>query len=239
MKKVLIVEDDPMVASLNEQFVEKHGDLDVAGNVRTTREATSIIKLNQIDLILLDVYLPGETGLEFLKRLQLEEINIPIILITAANNGEVLQEVLHYGVIDYLVKPFTYKRFQKALDRFLALTVATKQAAVNTQEQLDIYFNQNDSKNTTELLELPKGLSRPTLTKVYRAMQTFTSDFSNEQLAHQANLSRISTKKYIRFLVEIQLLEENLAYLEIGRPLAMYQINPEKEKNLYQYIRKI
>jgi CitB family two-component system response regulator MalR len=105
---ILIIEDDPMVASINQQFIEKIKPNTTIKNVRNTEEGLKIIQSENIELILLDVYLPGMSGTDLLKELNKIGIQIPVILITAADDSATLNDALSYQVIDYLIKPFTF-----------------------------------------------------------------------------------------------------------------------------------
>ena len=99
---ILIIEDDPMVASINQQFIEKIKPNTTIKNVRNTEEGLKIIQSENIELILLDVYLPGMSGTDLLKELNKIGIQIPVILITAADDSATLNDALSYQVIDYL-----------------------------------------------------------------------------------------------------------------------------------------
>ncbi len=70
------------------------------------------------DLILLDVYLPKENGIDLLKWIRKQDIDIDIILITADKSIERIQEAFRGGVVDYLIKPFNFERFKESLIQF-------------------------------------------------------------------------------------------------------------------------
>jgi CitB family two-component system response regulator MalR len=72
---ILIIEDDPMVASINQQFIEKIKPNTTIKNVRNTEEGLKIIQSENIELILLDVYLPGMSGTDLLNPLLSKDLN--------------------------------------------------------------------------------------------------------------------------------------------------------------------
>ncbi|WP_423253563.1 response regulator [Melissococcus plutonius] len=209
MTQVLIVEDDPMVAMLNQTFIEKFSNMKIIENVRTASEARKIIELNEIDLLLLDIFLPGDTGIELLSWIRMsKKENIAVILITAADDVGTVKAAIRYGAIDYLIKPFTFERFQFAVEKYLKLIDAT-QGNKTDQSTLDRYLNASDSFNneTTQTeknrIILPKGLTKLTLKRVYQGIETFNETlFSTKELSIAIQLSRISTKKYLQFLVD-------------------------------------
>ena len=74
----------------------------------------NFLKDHQVDLILLDVYMGKETGLDMLVELRKADDPVDVIVITAANDKESVQTALRYGAVDYLIKPFSFERFQDA-----------------------------------------------------------------------------------------------------------------------------
>jgi CitB family two-component system response regulator MalR len=67
-------------------------------------------------------------------------------------------------------------------------------------------------------------------------IEKFKQPFSTETLAKQVTLSRISTKKYITFLLELFILDEQMEYQEIGRPITLYSLKPDFKEKLFDYL---
>ena len=76
-------------------------------------------EVRPVELLILDVYMPRMSGLELLRELRAEEITLDVVMVTAANDSRTVDALLKLGVADYLVKPFTARRFQQALDTFV------------------------------------------------------------------------------------------------------------------------
>ena len=91
MYKVLIVEDDPMVAMINEQFVSRHKDFVVAHKCNDGKSALKYLDENELDLIILDVYMPYMDGFETLRQIRKKQISVDVIMVTAANEREQLK----------------------------------------------------------------------------------------------------------------------------------------------------
>ena len=219
MKSVLIVEDDPMVAVINEQFCTR-----VMPDIRVLKsqsisDAMTILNNESIDLMLLDIFMPNGTGLELLEELQGVEAP-PTILITAANDEASVRKSLEYGVIDYLIKPFTFERFEQAIKKAEIFNHLTTKETPVTQDLLDRYFTNGGKAKATESkatdLELPKGLSRLTFNHIAEEILSNDELFSTKELSERVKISRITTKKYINFLNEEGYLEEEISYLEQG-----------------------
>lgn len=225
---ILIIEDDPMVAQLNEQFLKDMPAVTVVGNCRTTKEARDVIKSGNVNLLLLDNYLPQQTGIDFLTELRQENHHIDVILVTAANDMETIDAALSLGVLDYLVKPFSSDRFHMAIKKAMDRRRIMAQFSNTNQENIDkLFHEQVNQKNILSFNEdsLPKGLSKLTMKKVLQHIELETEAFSTEQLAKKVGISRISTKKYLSYLVETNTLAEHMEYQDIGRPITRYKLN--------------
>ena len=104
--RVLIIEDDPMVAMINEQYVNRSREFKVVGKCRNGRAALEYLEKNDADLLVMDVYMPQMDGLTALREIRNRHIQAAAIMVTAANDRDSLDDALQLGVIDYLVKPF-------------------------------------------------------------------------------------------------------------------------------------
>ena len=81
MYKVLVVEDDPMVRMINEQYVLMNKDFCIASSVKNGQEALDYIKENKVDLVILDVFMPFMNGVEFLKKLREQKLKTEVIMV--------------------------------------------------------------------------------------------------------------------------------------------------------------
>lgn len=237
MINVLIVEDDPMVAEFNKRYLQQMDGftlIDVANNVK---EAKEIIENKKVDLLLLDVFMPGETGLSLLRQIREGKKDIDALLITAASDVERIQEALRYGVVDYLIKPFEFERFEQALKSYQEKWgYLTNQTTIN-QQDLDqlLLIKEEKSIQGKVLKPLPKGLSRKTLDTVIEAVKKQgKTPFSTDTIAELTDISRVSIRKYLRFLNDIQVIDETLTY-GIGRPLYSYMFNSSNLSILEEY----
>ena len=92
MVKVLIVEDDPMVAVINKRFVQQIENAEVFGPVMYEEEVLEVLKNEDIDLIILDVFLPKKNGIDILKSIRNKKYLTDVIMVTAANNVEEIKK---------------------------------------------------------------------------------------------------------------------------------------------------
>ncbi|XKM12824.1 response regulator [Orbaceae bacterium ac157xtp] len=219
MIDVLVVEDDPMVAELNKNYLQMIPGFKLVGQVNNGEEALMFIADNLVSLILLDLYIPKLDGIELLKHIRTSYPNIDIIMVTAARNTESIQAALRLGVIDYIVKPFTFDRLRTALLSYQERVRLLNSSSEFDQISLD---NQLLSKSTNTNHKLPKGIDAETLKTVKEVLSTHNKPFAISDIVPLINLSRISLKKYIDYLSEIGELQSHLVYLSVGRPARIY-----------------
>ncbi|MFC0472692.1 response regulator [Halalkalibacter kiskunsagensis] len=237
MINVLIIDDDPMVAEFNKRYLKKIDGFILVGVVHSVNEATKIINNQKVDLVLLDIYMPGENGLTLLSKIRKEKRKIDVILITAASNVDKIQIALRHGAVDYLIKPFEFERFHQALTSYQEKYATLNQHSKMNQKDLDelLLVKQGEIAVAEPLNPLPKGLSRKTLNIVINAIKKQgNTSFTTDEMAEITNISRVSIRKYLKFLNEIRVIDETLTY-GIGRPLYSYMFNESNQFLLEQY----
>ncbi len=222
--KVFIVEDDPMVSSINKQFTEKVAGFKVVGISTSETDALEKIKELKPDLILLDVYLPKGNGVHLLKQIRHENIPTDIILVTAAKDTQTIQETLRYGAVDYLIKPFDFDRLQQALLNYLTLRQLIDGHTNLSQDEFDHYNISSDTGNLNHLSSLPKGVHFLTLKQLLSYLDSQQEALSCQQIADALSLSKITAWRYLEYLVDKGKVQITLEYGSIGRPTKHYRI---------------
>lgn len=220
MRRVVIVEDDPMVAMINKKYIESHGSYKVVNTVDNESALYHTLDKTKVDLILLDVYLPGKTGLEILKDLRQNKVYVDVIMVTAADSLDEVKEALAYGIVDYLIKPFEYDRFKIALDKALDMANIFNQTDTVKQDEIDSVCRYNPKTFN----ELPKGVQTKTLEAIIALLcQDKTKDWTLKGLSETLSISSITIKKYMDYLEEKAYVKSSYAY-GIGRPKAVYKV---------------
>lgn len=225
MYKVIIVEDDPMVAAINRQYVELSSSFHVESIFKNGVLALQYLQNKSVDLIILDYYTPQMNGDEFIDQLHAAGKTPAIIMVTSANDADTVHKLISRGVTDYLVKPFEYERFQAALDRF-DKRQKEMQAAASTsdlgQNEIDKLFS--PAEVYTPKVPLTKGLNERTLELIKSYLSDHPDEvFSSEQLSEQVHLSRITVRRYLNYLVETNELVSMIDYQTGGRPSIKYR----------------
>ena len=222
MYKVLIVEDDPMVAMINEQYIKRNKNFEVVGKCQDGAAALAFLKENEVDLLVLDVYMPHMNGFETLRKIRSEQITVEVIMVTAANDRDSLEEALHLGIVDYLVKPFTFDRFQMALEKYIAQNNALKDIETLNQTSID-HIIVNARKKSEDLF--PKGIQERTLIIIMEYLNSNKGKwFTGDEIAEKVNLTGVTVRRYMNYLAESGRVVSEMNYETGGRPCMKYKV---------------
>jgi len=116
--KILIVDDETNIRmTLKQCFTAEKYDIDMAVN---GQEALEKIKANTYDIVLLDIRMPGLTGLEVLEKVRDNNINVDVVMMTAYGSVEKAVEAMKLGAIDFIGKPFTPTQIREIVDNVLS-----------------------------------------------------------------------------------------------------------------------
>ncbi len=233
--KVLIVEDDPMVAMINEQYVCKNPQFVVVASCRNGQEALEFLTTNNVDLIVLDVFMPYMDGIETLKKIREKKIAAEVIMVTAANDSATIEETMHLGVIDYLIKPFAFERFQVALEKFVAHRKILKQNSILDQSCIDNMISSATETTVAKPIdpdqqELPKGIQKKTLLLIEEYLEENQGWHTVGMIAEKLGVSIVTARHYMNYLEEQGLIVADINYSTGGRPSVLYS----KTKNCSQ-----
>ena len=217
----LIIEDNPMVDFIHRNYLEKTALFDSIMSSNSMASAPNILTTYAIDLILLDIHIIDGNGISFLETLRAQHHPCEVIIISAANDGNSIRDGFHLGIIDYLIKPFTFERFQESIQQFVTHRehLANQQLEQAQIDQLKCLTSKKDTKNK-QLLE--KGLSESTFQWIMENIKAFDQPFTIQELASACHLSHVSVRKYIAYLEENKQLNSQQIFTKVGRPYRVY-----------------
>lgn len=207
---VLVVDDEPIAQDILETYIQKVPGLHLAGKCKNALEAFGHISRQEIDIILIDINMPEINGIDFLKSLK----NPPLIIFTTAYSQYAV-ESYELDAIDYLLKPISFDRFLKAINKALGILqgmnsnntpVATKQSAMSE----NMLFVKADGKlrkidlDKLWLIEALKDYLKLYVDNDKIVVHSTMKNFE-DQLAHVPYFVRVN-KSYIvnlKFILEI------------------------------------
>ncbi len=225
--RVMIVEDDPMVASINRRLVEKVASFKVVGVISGERDALERIRAAEPDLVLLDVFLPYGNGVKILQDLRQGELPVDVILITAANDSRTIYQCLRLGAIDYIIKPFDLERLETSLSNYRKLRSLLAGEHEVSQTDIDD-IGVKESSSPSEKAQLPKGIHPLTLDQVTSFLIKQQQPLPSDEIAEGLSMSKITVWRYLEYLIERKMANVEQTYGSIGRPRRLYYINPVK-----------
>ena len=149
LTRCLIIDDEPLGIKLIKTHLDKFGTFEVAGECNNALKAVEYLKSERIDLIFLDINMPEISGIDFLKTLT----DPPYVIITTAYR-EYAIEGYDLDVVDFLLKPISFERFLKAINRYCSRTrlapLKDDSSSGATDEKKYIYIQ--DGKKAFKLL---------------------------------------------------------------------------------------
>jgi two-component system CitB family response regulator len=203
---VLVVDDDFRVAQVHAGFVDLVPGFRVAGRARTAADARA--KAAGADLVLLDVYLPDESGLDLLPGLSAD-----VIMATAATDPESVRTALSRGALHYLIKPFrAYARYRSRLAAGDRLTQTDVDRALGMLHDV-----------TRGAPKVVKGQSPVTSRLVAEALRRAGEPRSAAEISEEVGISRATAQRYLASLAQAGRVLVSLRYGSTGRPEHEYR----------------
>jgi response regulator of citrate/malate metabolism len=217
----LVVDDDYRVADLHAAFVSKTEHFTVVGKAHTAAEVYDATVTLRPDLVLLDLYLPDEHGLDVMRRLQsLDPPHPDVFVITASRDGESIRSAMRLGAVHYIVKPFGFNRLHERLLAYRDVREELSHLAHASQDDVDKLFG---LLRPGPERALPKGHSGPTTVRVLGAIRSSPQGITAAAVADKVGISRPTAQRYLAQLVHTGVIELDLMYGTQGRPSHVYR----------------
>lgn len=222
--EVLIVEDNTKISRTHQAFVEKIEGFTVTGIANTIAEAELLSKTLEPDLILLDIYFPESSGIDFLHHIRSTAQNTDVILITAAREVGMLHSALQGGAFDYMIKPVFFERFQESLQNYRSYRSQLASADTLTQEEADRLFRKSAPSVAQSGDDVPKGIDPVTLHTILSHIREHSHrPWSASEIGASVGVSRTTARKYLEYLITTGVLTIELDYGTKGRPERLYR----------------
>lgn len=224
MIRIVIVEDDPMVARINADYLNKLEGFCVVAQFFNGLDALHYLREHPVDLAIVDVYMPICSGIELLRKMRSEWNRTAVIMVTAAAEMHMVDEALHLGIEDYIIKPFSYDRLRESVLRFRDKTSLVQKAKKADQAVVDRLLGNPPA--ATPAAVLPKGLNARTMETIRQVLDRNPQEAHTcESIAAASGLSRVTVRHYLNYLTDNQVLTSDIDYETGGRPRVLYRVN--------------
>ncbi|CDR06408.1 MULTISPECIES: response regulator [Streptomyces] len=217
--RVLVVEDDPVAADAHRMYVERVPGFAVVGAARSGGDAQRLLERTPADLLLLDLYLPDGHGLQLVRALRAAGNGADVIAVTSARDLAVVRDGVSLGVVQYVLKPFTFSTLRDRLLRYAEFRATAGEAS--GQDEVDRALA---ALRAPQPAAMPKGLTQATLHAVTEALRGAAEEgISAAATAETVGISRITARRYLEHLVEAGRAARAPHYGQIGRPELLYR----------------
>jgi response regulator of citrate/malate metabolism len=238
--RVLVVDDDVLTAEAHAAYVGRLDGFAVAGVAHTGGEALRILAeagadaadgADGIDLVLLDMTLPDMHGLEVCRRLRAAGRATDVVAVTAVRDQAVVRSSVTAGIVQYLIKPFTFAAFAEKMAAYVGYREGLgAEGGSTTQLQVDRALAALRSPASDA--RLPKGMSAETLDLVrgiargdgaVAAGARGADGVSAAEVSGVLDVSRVTARRYLEYLADVGQVERVPRYGTPGRPELGYR----------------
>ncbi|MBC8315134.1 MAG: response regulator transcription factor [Bacteroidales bacterium] len=208
----IIIDDEPLAQRVIEKYAQDIPFLEIAGKCNQAVEAIEILHQKQIDLLFLDINMPKLSGIDFLKTMK----HPPLVIITTAY-AEFALEGYELDVVDYLMKPFAFDRFVKAVHKaqdILSSKLTTEEqpgTSDHIQEEQFIFVKSEKKTFKVNLNDLMYVEALGDYVKIYtheRMIVSYQSLKNVETILPPNRFPRVH-KSYVISLSKVELIEGN------------------------------
>jgi response regulator of citrate/malate metabolism len=219
--RVLIVEDEPVAADAHVAYVKRVPGFvvsgmahDGAGAIRQLSDPSS-----GIDLVLLDLYLPDIHGLEVVRAMRTAGHRADVIAVTSARDLDVVRAAVSQGIVQYLLKPFTFVALRDKLERYAMYREQLEGDVASSQQEVDRMLATLRGRDSNTL---PKGMSQESLDAVVTVLRSSAESLSATEVAVALGASRVTARRYLEHLADSGLVIRRSRYGSAGRPEVEY-----------------
>ncbi len=138
----IIIDDEEMARAIINQMIANHNTLNLVQEFSNAIQAIKYLNQNNIDLIFLDIHMPDFTGFDFMQTIK----NPPKIILITSDKNFAIEAFEYECVVDYLVKPITKERFEKAIAKALAKTNAAQISNRNSTIEIKSLTEDNNKE---------------------------------------------------------------------------------------------
>lgn len=220
--KIAIAEDDFRVADVHEKFLEKISNVEVVGKALNADQTLELLDTGKVDLLLLDIYMPDQLGIDIIPAIRQNYEDVDIIMITAATDKAFLDRAIKNGVQNYLIKPVTIDRFINTIEKYIQNRKLLQSNEEINQSVVDKLFKNSEEKRIENEQILPTGIDAKTLNNILEVLKNNRGGLSAEEIGEKMGASRTTARRYLEYLISIDECRSEVKYGAVGRPERKY-----------------
>lgn len=222
--RVLVVEDEPVAAEAHRAYLGRVPGFEVAGVVHSGADTLRFLSRHEVDLVLLDFHLPDGHGLALCRAMRAAGHRADVIAVTSARDLDVVRSAVAQGVVQYLLKPFTFPAFRDKLERYARYRAElAEQEAATSQRDVDRLLA--SLRGVTDAA--PRGITGETLDAVLVLLADADAagrGLSAGEVAAALNVSRVTARRYLEHVAETGQARREPRYGGTGRPEMEYRL---------------
>lgn len=216
---ILIVEDDFRIGEMYKEFLKAETEAKKIECVINAKEALEYLSANEVDIVIIDIYLPDMMGDTLAEEILKKYPFINFICISANQDAQIIKDLINLGVLHYLIKPVKLDTLGEIVNRFINMNNALSTEKELEQSEIDQYFTVT---KTIENTELPKGIDPVSLEKIRNAFE-IKEEWVSSELGQTLGTSRTTVRRYLEYLREIGYLKVTQEFGDKGRPEKIYK----------------
>ncbi len=224
--KVLIAESDPLLQKLYAEVINGDPSFALLEKAGTGSRMFEVMRSAAADLVLLDLYLKDFSAFDGIEALRKEFPRADYIVVSSADDPELVRRAICAGVFEFLVKPFSFDRLRAALKNYqIYHRSLTGRTSPWQQEDIDaLVAMKTRDPSWANNRAIPKGLQLKCLNDVESFLKENSGTFSAQEVGERLGISRSTARRYLEFLTLNERVVIEYAYRRVGRPEKRYRM---------------
>lgn len=223
MIRVLVVDDQRIVAQAHREIVDGVPGFRTVAVAYDGRTALARVARGDIDVLLLDLTMPGMDGIEVCRALNARDPAPDVIAVTAVRDMAVVRQAVRHGAALYVVKPFTVATLRSRLLQYASFREAAADHDLVDQRRIDEALG---TLRSPALATVPKTLSPESLDAVRAVLADAPEGLTATEVADRTGMARVTARRYLDHLVSVGTCRREPVYGHAGRPSLRYRTHP-------------
>ena len=222
---ILIAEPDMMLRALYRKTVSEVPGYVFAGYADNGDALHSIVACTAVNMVLLDILLPRFGSLEGFRAMRAEFPRTDFIILSSEKTPDIVRGTICSGAFDYLIKPFEWERFERAL----AAYGEYHRSLVDRKRpwrQEDIDRLPGFRKQLPDTAQpVPKGFQETLLNRLFNLLRESSRPLSASETGRMLGISRSSARRYLQYLADEGEISVQYEFTQVGRPRKLYSVH--------------